>query len=404
MPRLRKCPIASADVNYPACEHPAERPIFVNNYCHPCARVVWNKQVLEAEDKHRIQHKNGECECEVIFDQEERERRARSVVMSKGKEREHDGRGGHGHTGFAGRGRGGRGGFGRGGGRFGADHQRGGYHGGGQDGSSDASAGFGNARGGYRGGNHDFGRGNGMRNRQVDQFHQGPQYATEQFHQPHQSYNFDPDAKMIAHQYHGYNGEEYVPGHDQPSGYSAYIHPTENVMGQPGVGMKWFDTLPPLQPLLQFPPGATLPPLPAPLSASQPMVHQTPVHQNFSYASHYQTLDSGNHGRAGYTGYQIPITGPGLIYQKAASEPSNTFESPESAGTGYATARSKGHSHSVSADENSEGPSNLDTPTMKQRNLAKRDKDDDHNHLEQQTQNLVLSDTRGDDAGEGSSA
>lgn len=359
---------------------------------------------------HRIQHKNGECECEVIFDQEERERRARSVVLSKGKEREYDGRGGHGNTGFAGRGgRGGRGGFGRGGGRFGAGHQRGGFYGGGQDGNGDASSGLGNARGGFRGGNQDFGRGNLFRsNRQVDQFQQGPPFTTEQFEQLQTSYNIASDAKINAHQYHGYNGEEAVPGHDLPTGYSAYIHPTASVIGQPGVGMKWFDVEPAMQPLLQLPPGVTLPPLPAPLSASQHMVYQTPVHQAGAYASNYQTPDPGEYGRAGY---QIPINGPGLVYQKAASEPSNTIESPqstESAGTGYATAMSNGHSYRMSTDKNTEGPMVMDiifnTPTMKTRTMAENAEDGDYHHLEQQAEDIVLFDPRTDDAGEGSRA
>jgi hypothetical protein len=56
---------------------PAERPIFTNEFCHPCSRVVWNAKVLKEEEEHRARHLNGDCLCEVIFEGEDREKRLR---------------------------------------------------------------------------------------------------------------------------------------------------------------------------------------------------------------------------------------------------------------------------------------------------------------------------------------
>ncbi|KAM3065978.1 hypothetical protein ACMFMG_009800 [Clarireedia jacksonii] len=74
-PILIECPLTASNSNFPRCEFVAERPIDSKGYCHACARIVWNRQVLEDEEVHRQQHENGECQCEVVFTQEERERR-----------------------------------------------------------------------------------------------------------------------------------------------------------------------------------------------------------------------------------------------------------------------------------------------------------------------------------------
>ncbi|KAE8442306.1 hypothetical protein EG329_003506 [Mollisiaceae sp. DMI_Dod_QoI] len=89
IPYLRQCPLTESNPIYPPCKLPAERPIFTNENCHACARVLWNKKVLKEEEAHRQMHREGVCECEVIFDAEERERRMRPRGgKGKGKNRE----------------------------------------------------------------------------------------------------------------------------------------------------------------------------------------------------------------------------------------------------------------------------------------------------------------------------
>lgn len=89
IPYLRQCPLTESNPIYPPCKFPAERPIFTNENCHACARVLWNKKVLEEEAQHRLLHENGSCECEVIFDSEERGRRMRPRgAKGKGKMKE----------------------------------------------------------------------------------------------------------------------------------------------------------------------------------------------------------------------------------------------------------------------------------------------------------------------------
>ncbi|KAJ5032761.1 uncharacterized protein L3040_009353 [Drepanopeziza brunnea f. sp. 'multigermtubi'] len=88
-PYLRKCPITSQNDSYPACHFPAERPIYTNENCHSCARVVWNSRVLKEEEEHRARHYMGECDCPVIFDTEDRERRPRPrPAKGKGRSKE----------------------------------------------------------------------------------------------------------------------------------------------------------------------------------------------------------------------------------------------------------------------------------------------------------------------------
>ncbi|CZS94595.1 uncharacterized protein RAG0_04548 [Rhynchosporium agropyri] len=89
MPYLRQCPLTSSNPTFPPCKFPAERPIFTNENCHPCSRVLWNAKVLADEEKHRKQHSMGDCDCPVIFDAADRERRLRSRNgRGKGKGKE----------------------------------------------------------------------------------------------------------------------------------------------------------------------------------------------------------------------------------------------------------------------------------------------------------------------------
>ena len=89
IPYLRKCPVTASNHRFPVCKFPAERPIYANDYCHACTRVLWNAKVLKDEEEHRLRHKRGECNCEVIFDAEERGRRVRPR-SGKGKGKETD--------------------------------------------------------------------------------------------------------------------------------------------------------------------------------------------------------------------------------------------------------------------------------------------------------------------------
>lgn len=99
VPVLRQCPLSASNSVFPLCKWPAERPIFTNEFCHPCSRVVWNAKVLKDEEEHRARHLAGECQCEVIFEGEDREKRLRSRPRKggnkgKGKDvvhKEHEG-------------------------------------------------------------------------------------------------------------------------------------------------------------------------------------------------------------------------------------------------------------------------------------------------------------------------
>ncbi|KAG0650685.1 hypothetical protein D0Z07_2402 [Hyphodiscus hymeniophilus] len=91
VPVLRQCPLSTSNPHYPVCKFPAERPIFTDDFCHPCSRVVWNMKVLKDEEEHRARHLRGECTCEVIFDGEDREKRlhtrgGKDKGKGKGKE------------------------------------------------------------------------------------------------------------------------------------------------------------------------------------------------------------------------------------------------------------------------------------------------------------------------------
>jgi len=39
----------------------------IQDYCHPCMRVLWNKAVLAEEETHRERHVEGECGCGTVF-------------------------------------------------------------------------------------------------------------------------------------------------------------------------------------------------------------------------------------------------------------------------------------------------------------------------------------------------
>ncbi|KAL3419006.1 hypothetical protein PVAG01_09227 [Phlyctema vagabunda] len=67
LPVLHKCPITSQVSTYPACSMPAERPVMTNDYCPACARVVWNWDVLQREEEHRIMHECNSCNCSIKF-------------------------------------------------------------------------------------------------------------------------------------------------------------------------------------------------------------------------------------------------------------------------------------------------------------------------------------------------
>lgn len=93
------------------CKFPAERPIFTNDFCHPCSRILWNIKVLKDEERHKEQHLAGECLCEVIFEGEDREKRLRprsgkgKAKAAHGEARSGDGSGGKFDESGAGRGR-----------------------------------------------------------------------------------------------------------------------------------------------------------------------------------------------------------------------------------------------------------------------------------------------------------
>lgn len=87
IPQIIICPLSTQNPTYPLCQYPAERPIWTNEFCHPCSRVIWNIRVLQEEEEHKTKHERGECICEVAFDGAERERRTRSKPGDKGKGR-----------------------------------------------------------------------------------------------------------------------------------------------------------------------------------------------------------------------------------------------------------------------------------------------------------------------------
>ncbi|TVY32663.1 hypothetical protein LSUB1_G006916 [Lachnellula subtilissima] len=86
IPVLRPCPISQSNPTFPVCQYPAERPIFTNDFCHPCSRIIWNIKVLREEETHKERHMAGECLCEVIFEGEDREKRLRPR-SGKGKDK-----------------------------------------------------------------------------------------------------------------------------------------------------------------------------------------------------------------------------------------------------------------------------------------------------------------------------
>ncbi|RFU36058.1 hypothetical protein B7463_g272, partial [Scytalidium lignicola] len=81
VPILKLCPIAAQHMIYPPCEWPAQRAIYVQEYCHPCSRVVWNQTILRQEEEHRARHQRKECSCNVIFGERERKEKESQRIL-----------------------------------------------------------------------------------------------------------------------------------------------------------------------------------------------------------------------------------------------------------------------------------------------------------------------------------
>ncbi|KAF8863440.1 hypothetical protein BDZ45DRAFT_764681 [Acephala macrosclerotiorum] len=230
IPYLRQCPITESNPIYPPCKIPAERPIFTNENCHACARVLWNQKVLKEEAVHRQLHQDGLCECEVIFDAEERERRMRPRgSKTKGKGRE----------------------------LVQAEH----IHGYDREVSSAGEGG-----------------GGGLHARHVSEDPRTNPYNTmgggePSQHQQQQRSTWASDTKLAAYEYVGYyvgnnkrQGSALAhveKGYGFPDG--GYVHEEQLWegqlrMGQPGSGMKWY----PEQSLPVLPGLPALPPVPSP--------------------------------------------------------------------------------------------------------------------------------------------
>jgi hypothetical protein len=73
IPSIRQCPLALQNKEFPFCGYPAEHPIQTQDYCHGCARVLWNMRVLAEEDNHKKQHEVGFCHCGIVFNADERQ-------------------------------------------------------------------------------------------------------------------------------------------------------------------------------------------------------------------------------------------------------------------------------------------------------------------------------------------
>ncbi|KUJ22284.1 uncharacterized protein LY89DRAFT_762333 [Mollisia scopiformis] len=231
IPYLRQCPLTESNEMYPPCKFPAERPIFTNENCHACARVLWNKKVLDEEAKHRELHENGLCQCEVIFDSEERGRRMRPRgAKGKGKLRELVGGNTHGHD---------------------------------YDISSTGEGSGTGYQGRYRGGDRSVKQDNkhaiGGESSRQDQAWEAKLAAYE-----YVGYftGIDSQGGALAHVEQGYGFPE--------GGYvrKEQLWEGQLLMGQPGSGMKWYPE--------QGPP--TLPTLPAlpPLPSSMPFAGRAP--------------------------------------------------------------------------------------------------------------------------------
>ncbi|CAL3963966.1 unnamed protein product [Diplocarpon coronariae] len=85
VPHLRRCPLTLLNASFPDCEYAAERPLFINENCHACTRILWNDRVLKEEESHRARHHAGECGCPVIFDGGNRDSHRLRPRSSKGK-------------------------------------------------------------------------------------------------------------------------------------------------------------------------------------------------------------------------------------------------------------------------------------------------------------------------------
>lgn len=254
IPYLRKCPLSQSNDQYPTCQYPAERPIFTNEYCHPCSRVLWNIKVLKEEKEHWGRHQRGECACEVIFDAEEKERRMKPTTRGtkagkKVKERSREG--GHGRE-YRGHGHG--------------DGCEGGRDGGGRDGIGGAGGRGDGGTQGYRYVSEEAGR-MGSNVMQSGMAEAGPSNPRE---------SWEPEAQMAAYQYVGYHvgaGQGVIaPEQAGPvRSIGGYVHQETTTVwegqlmpGQPGAGMKWYTEEVPLM--------SSLPPLPSILPPLPPII------------------------------------------------------------------------------------------------------------------------------------
>ncbi|PBP26910.1 hypothetical protein BUE80_DR002133 [Diplocarpon rosae] len=85
VPHLRRCPLTLLNASFPDCEYAAERPLFTDENCHACTRILWNDRVLKEEEEHRARHLAGECGCPVVFDGGDRDSHRLRPRPNKGK-------------------------------------------------------------------------------------------------------------------------------------------------------------------------------------------------------------------------------------------------------------------------------------------------------------------------------
>ncbi|KAK0118832.1 hypothetical protein ONS95_007711 [Cadophora gregata] len=286
IPYLRQCPVSASNPTFPPCKYPAERPIFTNENCHPCSRVLWNAKVLAEEEAHRKRHQLGECDCSVIFDAADRERRLRPrSTRGKGNANERA----QGEPVEAGRIEGKRFRDGeRGSSNFGYDAHR----------NNDGPA-------GPR--PYEYG-GGGARESQQEW---APQQSKSGITYEYAGYHFEGPGPVRSDMEHLARGLGIPQGGYVPP---QYLHSNTLMMDQPGAGMKWYPEkqgqLPVLPPFPIFPTVPSAPALPniAAIMDAPPLAHPD---QFFGPAE----LSS-------FQAYQEDY--PRFIKKKAASEPAET--------------------------------------------------------------------------------
>ncbi|PVH88554.1 hypothetical protein DL98DRAFT_628578 [Cadophora sp. DSE1049] len=285
IPYLRQCPVSASNPTFPPCKYPAERPIFTNENCHPCSRVLWNAKVLAEEDAHRKRHQQGDCDCPVIFDAADRERRLRPRSgKGKGKGKELT----QGEFVEAGRAEGENlCDEERGSSNFGYDAHR----------DNDGPAG---PRQYDNGGDS------------AREFQQGLalQGLKSSFTYEYAGYRFEGPGPVRSDMEHLARGLGIPQGGYVPP---QYLHPNTLMMNQPGAGMKWYpdkqDQLPVLPPFPTFPTG------PAP--STVPAIMAAPLNQptEFFGPAELSSLST----------YQENY--PRFLKKKSASEPAETRNS-----------------------------------------------------------------------------